>query len=50
MPNWLQVVTFYNGLDYTSRQTIGAATGGALSVKTPKESLQLFENTHPFLR
>ena len=44
MPNWLQVSTFYNGLDYATRQTIDAAAGGTLNVKTPEESLQLFEN------
>ena len=44
MPNWLQVSSFYNGLDYATRQTIDAATGGTLNVKTPEESLALFEN------
>ena len=44
MPNWLYVSSFYNGLDYTTRQTIDAAAGGTLNVKTPKESLALFEN------
>ena len=44
MPSWLQVSTFYNGLDYATRQTVDAATGGTLNVKTPEESLQLFEN------
>ena len=44
MPNWLQLSTFYNGLDYPTRQTIDAAAGGTLNMKTPEESLQLFEN------
>ena len=44
MPNWLQVSMFYNGLDYPTRQTIDAAVGGTLNVKTPEESLELFEN------
>ena len=44
MPNWLQVSSFYNGLDYATRQTIDAAAGGTLNVKTPEESLALFEN------
>ena len=44
MPNWLQVSTFFNGLDYATKQTINAAASGTLNVKNPKESLQLFEN------
>ena len=44
IPNWLQVSTFYNGLDYVTKQTIDAAAGGTLNVKTPEESLALFEN------
>ena len=40
----MQVSTFYNGLDYATRQTVDAAAGGTLNVKTPEESLQLFEN------
>ena len=44
MPNWLQVSTFYNGLDYATRQTIDAVAGGTLNVKTHEESLFLFEN------
>ena len=44
MPSWLQASSFYNGLDYATRQTVDAAAGGTLNVKTPEESLQLFEN------
>ena len=44
MLNWLQVSTFYNGLDYATRQTIDVAAGGTLNAKMPEELLQLFEN------
>ena len=44
MPNWLQVSTFYNGLACATRQSVDAAAGGTLNVKTLEELLRLFEN------
>ena len=44
VPNWMQVQTFYNSLNYQTRQLVYAATGGALNKKTSEESLKLFED------
>src|SRR5262249_44603896 len=44
VPNWMQVQTFYNGLNTTTRQLVDASAGGTLNYKTPNESLKLFED------
>ncbi|MBN8161838.1 hypothetical protein, partial [Vibrio vulnificus] len=42
-PLWMQVQTFYNGHNMSTRQNINAATGGTLSTKTPEGAWELFE-------
>ena len=44
VPPWMQVQTFYNGLNTTTRQLVDALAGGTLNSKTPEESLKLFED------
>ncbi|XP_027333518.1 uncharacterized protein LOC113848267 [Abrus precatorius] len=43
IPDWLQVQTFYNGLNTATRQMIDAAAGGTLNSKTPRAAQELFE-------
>ncbi|XP_027364550.1 uncharacterized protein LOC113871650 [Abrus precatorius] len=43
IPNWLQVQTFYNGLNSATRQMIDAAARGTLNSKTPGAAQKLFE-------
>ncbi|XP_027351121.1 uncharacterized protein LOC113862214 [Abrus precatorius] len=43
IPDWLQVQTFYNGLNPATRQMIDAAAGGTLNSKTPRAAQELFE-------
>ncbi|XP_027351012.1 uncharacterized protein LOC113862053 [Abrus precatorius] len=43
IPDWLQVQTFYNGLNPATRQMIDAAAGGTLNSKTPRATQELFE-------
>ncbi|XP_027368323.1 uncharacterized protein LOC113874285 [Abrus precatorius] len=41
--DWLQVQTFYNGLNPGTRQIIDAAARGTLNSKTPRAAQELFE-------
>ena len=43
LPSWLQVQTFYNGLNIVTKQTIDAAAGGTLNSKTPEGAQALIE-------
>ena len=43
LPTWLQVQTFYNGLNHNTRQMIDAAAGGTLNNKTPEAAQDLIE-------
>ncbi|XP_016648321.1 PREDICTED: uncharacterized protein LOC107880735 [Prunus mume] len=43
LPKWMQVQTFYNGLNTTSKTLIDAAAGGALMAKTQDEAYELLE-------
>ncbi|KAG8475171.1 hypothetical protein CXB51_031769 [Gossypium anomalum] len=43
LPLWLQVQTFYNGLNPSTRQMIDAATGGTINNKTPEEASEFIE-------
>ncbi|KAK8935660.1 hypothetical protein KSP39_PZI013348 [Platanthera zijinensis] len=43
LPSWLQIQTFYNGLNPATRQMIDAASGGTLNNKTPEAAQQLIE-------
>ena len=43
LPTWLQVQTFYNGLNHGTRQMIDAAAGGTLNSKTPEAAQDLIE-------
>lgn len=40
---WIQVQTFYNGLNHPTRAMIDTSTRGSLNTKTPKEAIELFE-------
>ena len=35
LPTWLQVQTFYNGLNHATKQMINAVVGGTLNNRTP---------------
>ncbi|KAK5793306.1 hypothetical protein PVK06_034448 [Gossypium arboreum] len=43
LPLWLQVQTFYSGVNPSTRQLISAATGGTLNNKTPEEAYEFIE-------
>ncbi|KAG8496918.1 hypothetical protein CXB51_008149 [Gossypium anomalum] len=43
LPLWLQVQTFYNGVNPSTRQMIDAAVGGTINNKTPKEAYEFIE-------
>ncbi|RWR83368.1 hypothetical protein CKAN_01212200 [Cinnamomum micranthum f. kanehirae] len=43
LPLWIQVQTFYNGLQSATRTSIDAATGGTLMKKSPEEAYELVE-------
>ncbi|KAG8493192.1 hypothetical protein CXB51_010616 [Gossypium anomalum] len=43
LPLWLQVQTFYNGVNPSTRQLIDAATGRTLNNKTPEEAYEFIE-------
>ncbi|KAG8497232.1 hypothetical protein CXB51_008426 [Gossypium anomalum] len=43
LPLWLQVQTFYNGVNPSTRQLIDAAAGGTLNNKTPEEAYEFIE-------
>ncbi|EEF35670.1 conserved hypothetical protein [Ricinus communis] len=40
---WMQVQTFYSGLNLATRQMVDAAAGGALNNKTPEQAQNLIE-------
>lgn len=44
LQKWLIIHTFYNGLLYNIRMTIGVVVGGALMDKPYNEAYQLIEN------
>ena len=43
LPVWLQVQTFYTGLNEVTRQMIDITMGGTLNIKTPEVAMELFE-------
>ena len=43
LPLWLQVQTFYNGMNPSTRQMIDAAAGGTINNKTPEEAYEFIE-------
>ncbi|KAK5772885.1 hypothetical protein PVK06_049187 [Gossypium arboreum] len=43
LPLWLQVQTFYNGVNPLTRQMIDAAAGGTINNKTPKDAYEFIE-------
>lgn len=43
LPLWIQVQTFYNGLQSATRTSIDAAAGGTLMKKSPEEAYELVE-------
>ena len=43
LPCWLQIQTFYNGLNGVTRQTIDAAVGGTINNKTPEAAQELID-------
>ncbi|KAG8483835.1 hypothetical protein CXB51_023321 [Gossypium anomalum] len=43
LPLWLQVQTFYNGVNPSTRQIIDAAAGGTINNKTPEEAYEFIE-------
>ena len=43
LPLWLQVQTFYNGVNLSIRQLIDTAVGGTLNNKTPEEAYEFIE-------
>ncbi|KAK5770379.1 hypothetical protein PVK06_046529 [Gossypium arboreum] len=43
LPLWLQVQTFHNGLNPSTRQMIDTATGGTINNKTPEEAYEFIE-------
>ena len=42
LPIWLQVHTFYNGLNQATRQMIDVVIRGTLNTKTPEAAQELF--------
>ncbi|KAK5819638.1 hypothetical protein PVK06_024655 [Gossypium arboreum] len=45
LPLWLQVQTFYNGVNPSTRQMIDAAAGGTMNNKTPEDAYKFIEET-----
>ncbi|PON62822.1 hypothetical protein PanWU01x14_134980 [Parasponia andersonii] len=43
MPRWLQVQTFYNGLDYMSKSVVDRVAGGSLYSKTADEVYEMIK-------
>ncbi|KAG8485627.1 hypothetical protein CXB51_018936 [Gossypium anomalum] len=43
LPLWLQVQTFYNGVNPSTRQMIDAAAGGTMNNKTPEAAYKFIE-------
>ncbi|KAG8475504.1 hypothetical protein CXB51_032277 [Gossypium anomalum] len=43
LPLWLQVQTFYNGVNPSKRQMIDVAAGGTINNKTPEEASEFIE-------
>ncbi|KAG8496897.1 hypothetical protein CXB51_008079 [Gossypium anomalum] len=43
LPLWLQVQTFYNGVNPSTRQMIDAAASGTINNKTPEEASEFIE-------
>ncbi|KAG8472953.1 hypothetical protein CXB51_035041 [Gossypium anomalum] len=43
LPLWLQVQTFYNGVNPSTRQMIDAAIGGTINNKTPEAAYEFIE-------
>ncbi|KAK5825215.1 hypothetical protein PVK06_020025 [Gossypium arboreum] len=43
LPLWLQVQTFYNGVNPSTRQMIDAAAEGTINNKTPEEAYEFIE-------
>lgn len=43
LPTWLQVQTFYNGLNIATRGTVDAASGGSIMSKTPEAAYELLD-------
>ncbi|KAG8481373.1 hypothetical protein CXB51_026129 [Gossypium anomalum] len=43
LPLWLQVQTFYNGVNLSTRQMIDAAAGGTINNKTPEDAYEFIE-------
>ncbi|KAK5793435.1 hypothetical protein PVK06_034581 [Gossypium arboreum] len=43
LPLWLQVQTFYNGVNPSTRQMIDAAAGGTINNKTHEEAYEFIE-------
>ncbi|KAK5795404.1 hypothetical protein PVK06_036668 [Gossypium arboreum] len=43
LPLWLQVQTFYNGVNPSTRQIIDAAASGTINNKTPEEAYEFIE-------
>ncbi|KAG8478554.1 hypothetical protein CXB51_028316 [Gossypium anomalum] len=43
LPLWLQVQTFYNGVNPSTRQMIDAAAGGTINNKTAEEAYEFIE-------
>src|SRR5262249_31434778 len=47
LPTWLQVQTFYNGLNHGHKAMIDAAVGGTLNNKTPEAAYELIDEMAP---
>ncbi|KAK5836625.1 hypothetical protein PVK06_012421 [Gossypium arboreum] len=43
LPLWLQVQTFHNGLNPSTRQMVEAAVGGTINNKTPEDAYEFIE-------
>ena len=43
MPDWMQIILFYDGLRMSNKAMIDAAAGGALATKTIPEAKELIE-------
>ncbi|XP_010275028.1 PREDICTED: uncharacterized protein LOC104610214 [Nelumbo nucifera] len=43
LPVWMQVQTFYSGINQSNHSMLNAAAGGTLMRKTPKEAYELWE-------
>ena len=43
LPLWLQVQTFYNGVNPSTRQMIDAVTEGTINNKTPEDGYEFIE-------